>query len=335
MPAAHDGYDPSWVKQQAARLTGNIQQVVHGNPEVVRNAVVCLLAEGHLLIQGVPGVAKTTLAKAIAQSIDGKMRRIQFTPDLLPSDVVGVNVFDNAEQAFKFHPGPVFANVVLGDEINRASPKTQSALLEAMAERQVTVDGTTYWVGAEGEESGPEAPHFVIATQNPQDHQGTYSLPEAQLDRFMMQLTLGYPPPQYEAQVITDAINRLRPESLTKVIGIPDLVRMTEIARRIQLTDEVRAYIVTVVGATRHVPTVRLGASPRASNALARACQANAALDGRTYVSADDVKAMAPAVLCHRLILTPEAMTKKEATAESVVGRILAEAPVPQGSARW
>jgi MoxR-like ATPase len=324
MPADPGAIDASWVQRRVENLIQNIEQVVHGNSQVVRNAVVCLLAEGHLLIEGVPGVAKTTLAKAIAHSISGQLRRIQFTPDLLPSDVVGVNIFDNGKKQFDFHEGPVFANIVLGDEINRASPKTQSALLEAMGERQVTVDGETYEL---------RSPHFVIATQNPYDHQGTYTLPEAQLDRFMMQLRLGYPSPEQEARVIGDAIARRLPEQLTAVTNVAELSKMIQVARATHVADVVRAYVVTVVGGTRALKEkVRLGASPRASNALAMASQARAAVDGRAYVTADDVKAMAHAVLCHRIILTAEASIKG-VTTSGVVDEILAAVPVPHASA--
>ncbi|AEV83125.1 ATPase AAA [Actinoplanes sp. SE50] len=311
----------SWVRDRVRALVDNIEHVVHGNTEVVRAAVTCLLAEGHLLIEGVPGVAKTTLAKAIAHSIGGRVHRIQFTPDLLPTDVVGVNIYDAANQRFEFHSGPVFANIVLADEINRASPKTQSALLEAMGERQVSVDGRTYDL---------PAPHFVIATQNPYDHQGTYTLPEAQLDRFMMQLRLGYPAPEHEMRVIGDAIDRRLPEQLSAVTDTEELLRLIEVARTVHVAEPIRAYVVAVVGGTRNQPdTVRLGGSPRAGNALAMAAQARAATEGREYVLPDDVKAMAVPVLRHRLVLTPEAAIRG-ATAASVLDGILAAVPVPQ-----
>ncbi|GAB7039012.1 MULTISPECIES: AAA family ATPase [Catenuloplanes] len=316
--------DVAWVQDRVRDLVANVERVVHGCTPVVRDAVVCLLAEGHLLIEGVPGVAKTTLAKAIAHSIGARMNRIQFTPDLLPSDVVGVNIFDDASRGFVFHRGPVFANVVLADEINRASPKTQSALLEAMGERQVTVDGRTY---------GLDAPHFVIATQNPADHQGTYALPEAQLDRFMMQVRLGYPAPEQEVRVIGDAIGRRLPAQLEPVTGIEDLMRMIEVTRAVHVSEALRGYIVAIVGGTRTRPdTVRLGASPRAGNALAMVAQARAVSEGREYVLPDDVKAVAPAVLCHRLVLAPVAAIQG-VTAGSVVADLLASVPVPHAVA--
>jgi MoxR-like ATPase len=313
--------DASWAQGRVRELVASIELVVHGSATVVREAVICLLSEGHLLIEGVPGVAKTTLAKAIAHSIGARMNRIQFTPDLLPSDVVGVNIFDNSRQRFTFHPGPVFANIVLADEINRASPKTQSALLEAMGERQVTVDGQTREL---------PAPHFVIATQNPHGHQGTYVLPEAQLDRFLMQVRLGYPDPEQEMRVIGDALGRRLPEQLSAVTSGEEMLRMIEVARAVHVSEPMRSYIVAVVGATRAQPdTVRLGASPRASSALAMAAQARAVTEGRGYMIPDDVKAVAPAVLCHRLILAPVAAIRG-VTAASVVSDILAAVPVPQ-----
>jgi MoxR-like ATPase len=316
--------DAAWVQERVRDLVANVERVVHGNSQAVRDAVICVLAEGHLLIEGVPGVAKTTLAKALAHSMGARVNRIQFTPDLLPSDVVGVSIYDGGDRRFTFHPGPVFADIVLADEINRASPKTQSALLEAMSERQVTVDGRTH-------ELPPT--HFVMATQNPTDHQGTYALPEAQLDRFTMQLHLSYPLPEQEARVIGDAIDRRVPEQLAPVTGLDELQKMIDVARAVHVSDALRAYIVAIVGGTRTRPdTVRLGASPRASNALAMVAQARAVTEGREYVLPDDVKAMAPAVLCHRLILTPVTAIQGVTPAD-VVRDILASVPVPQSVA--
>ena len=312
-----------WVQRRSHDLVRNIEQFIHGKTPVVWNAVVSLLAEGHLLIEDVPGVAKTSLAKAIAQSIGGTMRRVQFTPDLLPSDVIGVQIYHTMRQEFEFRHGPVFANVVLGDEINRASPKTQSALLEAMAERQVTVDGTSYAL---------PRPNFVIATQNPIDHQGTYPLPEAQVDRFMMLLRVGYPTPEHEVRIVADSIARRSPEQLQPVTTIEELQRMIDVVRGVYVAPAVQGYIVTITNATRTMPQLRLGASPRASNALAAAAQARAAVEGRSFVTADDVKAMAKPVLCHRLLLTPEAAMQAYRP-ESIVEDILAAVPVPQASA--
>jgi MoxR-like ATPase len=309
----------AWVQEQCARLVDNVERFIHGKTQVVRDSVICLLAEGHLLIEDVPGVAKTSLAKALAHSVSGSMKRIQFTPDLLPSDVIGVQLFDRDRHEFEFRPGPVFANIVLADEINRASPKTQSALLEAMAERQATVDGTTF--------SLPR-PNFVIATQNPIDQQGTYALPEAQLDRFMMLLRIGYPSAEAERVIVGDAIARRMPEQLTPVMGVDQLMQMIDISRGVFVAPALQGFVVTIVAATRTVPQLRLGASPRASNALAVAAQARAAFEGRSFVTADDVKAMARVVLTHRLLLTPEAAIQGH-TAAAIVDNILAAVPVP------
>jgi MoxR-like ATPase len=309
-----------WVQRRCIDLVRNVEVFIHGKTGVIWNAVVGLLAEGHLLIEDVPGVAKTSLAKAISHSIGGSMRRIQFTPDLLPSDVVGVQLYDTHKGEFQFKEGPIFANIVLADEINRASPKTQSALLEAMAEHQVTVDGVTYAL---------PNPNFVIATQNPIDQQGTYSLPEAQLDRFMMLLRIGYPTPEHEVRIVGDAIARRLPEQLQPVATIEDLQQMIEVVRGIYVAPALQAFIVTITNATRTIPQLKLGASPRASNALATASQARAAVDGRAFVTADDVKQMAKPVLAHRLILTPEAAVQ-DFKPEGIVDRILAAVPVPQ-----
>jgi MoxR-like ATPase len=314
----------AWVQRRCADLVANVENFIHGKTQVIRDAVICLLAEGHILIEDVPGVAKTSLAKALAHSIGGSMRRIQFTPDLLPSDVIGVQIFDAGARSFKFREGPVFAHIVLGDEINRASPKTQSALLEVMAERQVTVDGTTYQLAR---------PHFVIATQNPIDHQGTYLLPEAQLDRFMMLLRIGYPGAEDEMRIVADAISRRAPEQLQSVMTVDELLRMIDITRAVYMAPALQSFIVTITGATRTVAQLRLGASPRASNALAMAAQACAAFEGRGFVTADDVKAMARPVLAHRLLLTPEAAIQGN-TAHAIVETILAAVPVPQDPVR-
>jgi MoxR-like ATPase len=314
----------AWVQRRSADLVSNVEHFIHGKTAVVRDMVIGLLAEGHILIEDVPGVAKTSLAKAIAHSVSGTMRRIQFTPDLLPSDVVGVQIYDAAQRAFTFREGPVFAHVVLGDEINRASPKTQSALLEVMAERQVTVDGVTYPL---------PRPNFVIATQNPVDHQGTYALPEAQLDRFMMVLRVGYPSAEHEVRIVGDAIARRLPEQLQPVMGVDELVRMIDITRAVYMAPALQSFIVTITGATRTVAQLRLGASPRASNALAVAAQACAAVEGRPFVTADDVKVMARPVLAHRLLLTPEAAIQGH-TAQAIIDNIMAAVPVPQDPVR-
>jgi MoxR-like ATPase len=279
-----------------------------------------MLAEGHLLIDDVPGVGKTSLAKAISQSIDGSMRRIQFTPDLLPSDVTGVQVYDSGKREFVFHPGAVFANIVLGDEINRASPKTQSALLEVMAERQVTVDSVPYLV---------PRPFIVIATQNPVEHGGTYDLPEAQLDRFMMRTMVGYPDHDAEVEVVTNGTQGKTPEQLRPVMTTNDMLQMTQIASQVYLAPPITSYIVTITAATRSMPELRLGVSPRGSLAVAQAAQAYAAAQGRSFVTADDVKTIVPFVLSHRTILRPETELQGR-TAEDLLQTILTSVPVPQ-----
>jgi MoxR-like ATPase len=309
-----------WFAGRHAELTRNVESFIRGKPEVVRAALVCVLAEGHLLIDDVPGVGKTSLAKAISQSIDGAMQRIQFTPDLLPTDVTGTLVYDPGRQEFVFHPGAVFANIVLADEINRASPKTQSALLEVMAEHQVTVDSVPYAVAR---------PFCVIATQNPVEHSGTYDLPEAQLDRFMCRIAVGYPDHDAEVEVVSGGARRKTPEQLQPVMTTADLLQMIAVAGQIHLSPSVLDYIVTITAATRRMPELRLGVSPRGSIALAQSAQALAATEGRTFVTADDVKAMAPSVLRHRMLLRPE-IELQGRTADDLLQTILTSVPVPQ-----
>jgi MoxR-like ATPase len=309
-----------WFADRHADLARNVESFIRGKPEVVRTALVCVLAEGHLLIDDVPGVGKTSLAKAISQSIDGAMQRIQFTPDLLPTDVTGTLVYDPGRQEFVFHPGAVFANIVLADEINRASPKTQSALLEVMAEHQVTVDSVPYAVAR---------PFCVIATQNPVEHSGTYDLPEAQLDRFMCRISVGYPDHDAEVEVVAGGARRRTPDQLSAVLTTADLLKMIAIAGQIHLAPSVLDYVVTITAATRRMPELRLGVSPRGSIALAQAAQALAATEGRTFVTADDVKTMAPAVLRHRMLLRPE-IELQGRTADDLLQTILASVPVPQ-----
>jgi MoxR-like ATPase len=314
------------LQQRFHELLGNIESIIHGKSEVVRLVLVCLLAQGHLLIEDVPGVAKTSLAKALARSIDGaSVRRVQFTPDLLPSDVTGVQIYVQASGSFEFRQGPVFANILIGDEINRASPKTQSALLEVMAERQVTVDGDTFAV--------PE-PFLCIATQNPIEHLGTYSLPEAQLDRFLMRIPIGYPEEVAdEVTIVADGLARRRPEELSPVIELDDLKMIIRVVQELHVSEPLQRYIVTITRATRRHPDVRLGISPRGSIALATAAQAYAVSMGREFVTADDVKAVAVPVLNHRLILTAEARIQSQ-TAEAVVQEIVANTAVPRSPAR-
>jgi MoxR-like ATPase len=297
----------------------NVEHVVQGKHREIRLALVTLIAEGHALIEDVPGVGKTMLAKAIARSIDCSFRRIQFTPDLLPTDVTGVNVFNQERGDFEFRPGAIFANIVLGDEINRASPKTQSALLECMEERQVTIDTETYQLGA---------PFMVIATQNPIEHEGTYPLPEAQLDRFMMRIGLGYPSADVEAEILATHGVRSTLSDISAVTDALGVREMIEQARLVHVSASVRRYIVDLVEATRRHGDVYLGASPRASIMLLRAARAMAAADERDFVIPEDVKALAAPVLSHRVIVTADAvMTGRSGYA--VLTEILGEVPVP------
>ena len=299
----------------------NVEKVVQGKHREIRLALAALIAEGHILIEDVPGVGKTMLAKAIARSIDCSFRRIQFTPDLLPTDVTGVNVFNQERGDFEFRPGAIFANIVLGDEINRASPKTQSALLECMEERQVTIDTETYQLGS---------PFMVIATQNPIEHEGTYPLPEAQLDRFMMRLAIGYPSPDTEAEILATHGVQSTLNDIGPVSDAMSVHEMTEQARQVHVAPAVRRYIVDVVEATRRHPDVYLGASPRASIMLLRAARAVAATEERDYVIPDDVKALVTPVLAHRVIVTADAVMGGR-TQYAVLDELVGEVPVPVG----
>ncbi len=300
-------------------ISTNVQRAIQGKGEVVDLALLCLLSEGHLLVEDVPGVGKTSLAKALASSIDATFGRLQFTPDLLPSDVVGVTVWNRSESRFEFRPGPVFAGVVLGDELNRASPKTQSALLEAMAEGQVTVDGSTYRLGP---------PFMVIATQNPIDHEGTYALPESQLDRFLMRVSLGYPDRAAELEVLEAHGSREPLDDMGPVASARDVAAMAAVAREVHIAPELRGYLVDLANATRRHPQLALGMSPRATLSLQRAARTRAASLERDYVVPDDVKALAVPVLGHRLTVTPEAQLRGITSAETVA-EILETVPVP------
>jgi len=311
--------DVAWFAERSDRIVRNVERLIKGKTDIIRLAVLCLAAEGHVLIDDVPGVGKTSLAKALAGSIEGTMRRIQCTPDLLPTDVTGVQIWNAQTRAFEFQPGAVFGNVILADEVNRASPKTQSALLEVMEERQVTVDGVSHLV---------PRPFLVMATQNPVEHGGTYDLPEAQIDRFMVRLSVGYPDHQAEVEIVTNRAGGQSVLDLTPVVSNDDVVRMATILRGVHLTPAIVDYIVTVTAATRRLAELRLGASPRAGIALAVAAQAHAAADARTFVTPDDVKTLASYVLGHRLLLRPEAELSG-ATAANLLDGILASVPVP------
>ena len=301
-----------------------IETVVEGKPQVVRTALTVLLAEGHLLIEDVPGVGKTMLAKALARAVDCSVRRIQFTPDLLPSDVTGVSIFNQEQRDFEFKPGAIFANVVVGDEINRASPKTQSALLECMEERQVTVDGVTYFL---------ESPFIVVATQNPIEMEGTYPLPEAQRDRFMARVSMGYPSPRAELDMLSSHGSSSPLDAVKPVATAADVRRLVATARSVWVSDAVKQYVVDLAAATRASSDLRLGASPRATLHLLRAARAQAALEGRDHVLPDDVQSLAAAVLAHRLLLTPDALLARRSPVD-VVNQLVQRVPVPSVSLR-
>jgi MoxR-like ATPase len=302
-------------------IVDSVSQVLLGKESTIRLALVGLFAEGHILLEDVPGVGKTSLAKALARSLELSWQRIQFTPDLLPSDVTGASVYDRNNGTFTFRPGAVFANIVLADEINRASPKTQSALLEAMEERQVTVDGKTYRL---------PAPFIVIATQNPTEHEGTYPLPESQLDRFLLRIHVGYPDRSSEISMLDSHAAGSVVDELTPVAGPDDVATMVKVVNRIHVAPSLKAYIVDLATATRRHPAVALGMSPRSALALQRASRSLAASVGREYVTPDDIKSLAGPVLSHRLILAPEAQLSG-ATVPSVLASVLSSVPVPTG----
>jgi len=307
------------VQQIGDRVVDNVEKVIVGKRHEVQLAFVAMLCKGHILIEDVPGVGKTMLAKSLSRSIGCAFRRLQFTPDLLPSDVTGVSIYNTKTREFEFRPGPIMAQIVLADEINRATPKTQSALLEAMEEHQVTVDETTYPL--------PE-PFLLMATQNPIEYEGTFPLPEAQLDRFLMRVTLGHPSPEEEVQILEAQQFQHPVETLEQVVSVAELLEAQEAVKSVYVDGLIKEYIIALVSATRNYPDVYLGASPRGSLGLYKTGQAMASLQGRDYVIPDDIKLLAEVVLAHRVIVSPSARIKNVDTRD-VIRDIVSSTPVP------
>jgi len=317
--AVREEHGDATVREKIATLVTNIEKAIVGKRESVKMVLIGLLARGHLLIEDVPGVGKTTLARALAKSLDCQFRRIQFTPDLLPSDLVGVSIFDQSEGAFRFHPGPIFANVILADEINRTTPRTQSALLEALNDFQASVDGVTHAL--------PQ-PFMVLATENPIEYAGTYPLPEAQLDRFLLRVTLGYPDRDSERAMVKSQKLAHPLDSLQPVVTGKEVLQLQEIVRQVTVDETLVNYILEIAARTRDSKALALGVSPRGCLMLYRAAQANAVIEGRKYVIPDDVKRLAMPVLCHRVIeKSRDAGGKRDA--ENILSEILEDVPVP------
>lgn len=312
------------VQQVAERIVHSVSQVIVGKRNEIRLTVLGLLSQGHILIEDIPGVGKTMLAKALARSIGCSFSRIQFTPDMLPSDVTGISLFNQETRRFEFRAGPIMAQIVLADEINRATPKTQAALLEAMEEKQVTVDGVTYAL---------EQPFLLLATQNPIEYEGTFPLPEAQLDRFLVRIQLGYPTPHEELSILSSQQYEHPLVNVMQVVTVEELLAAQMATRQVHVADEIKQYIIALVSASRQHPDVYLGSSPRGSLALFRCAQTRAAMDGRDFVTPDDVKALAEVTLAHRIIVGPAARIR-DISARTIVQDILNSTRVPGGSAR-
>ncbi len=307
------------AKKLAEKIVQNVEKVMVGKPEAVRLAVIALISQGHLLIEDAPGLGKTMLARSLAKSIHCSFRRIQFTPDMLPGDIIGVTVYNQKTGDFEFHPGPIDAQVVLADEINRATPRVQSALLEAMEERQLTVEGVTHKM---------PSPFHVLATQNPIEYEGTFPLPEAQLDRFLLRINIGYPSPEEEVAIIENQQIVHPIEQISPVVGVSDILMLQETVKKVYVDDLVKQYIVTLVEATRRHPSIYLGASPRGSLALFRTAQAWALLLGRDYVLPDDIKALAEPALAHRSLVSSAGQSQGK-DSRTFIAEILESTPVP------